>query len=163
MATQISISETVSEQIDSLTEQLNMSVDELLHAALSNFPISTQDNSISIKQGNVHWVRLQDDFYTSSNISHPHVVIQDDILNRSRIHTVVVCSITTNLRHANYPGNVFLEIAEANLPKQSIIEVSKVSTIQKSQLGDFIGTLSDKRIQQVFAGMQLLYRSHFNR
>jgi mRNA interferase MazF len=94
---------------------------------------------------------------------HPHVVIQDDILNHSRISTVVVVGMTTNVRRANGAGNILLEDGEANLPKQSIIEVSKVSTVTKAQLGEYIGKVSAQRIQQIFAGMQFLQRSYFSR
>jgi mRNA interferase MazF len=54
------------------------------------------------------------------------VVIQNNIFNRSRINTVVVCALTSNLHRANAPGNVPLEPSEANLPKQSVVVVSQI-------------------------------------
>ena len=89
-------------------------------------------------------------------ITHPHVVIQDDVINRSRIRTVVVCALTTNMKRANMPGNVLLEAGEANLPKQSIVAVSQVSTVDKAQLGEYIGSLTKERIDQILAGMRFL-------
>jgi len=71
---------------------------------------------------------------------------------------VVVCALTTNLKRANLPGNVLLEAGEANLPKQSIVVVSQVSTVDKSQLGEYIGSLTQQRINQILAGMQFLQR-----
>ena len=56
--------------------------------------------------------------------SHPHVVVQDDVFNRSRITTVVVCTLTSNLHRANEPGNVLLDLGEGNLPKRSVVVVS---------------------------------------
>jgi mRNA interferase MazF len=86
------------------------------------------------------------------------VVVQEDVLNHSRIHTVVVCALTTNAKRANLPGNVLLEAGEANLPKPSIVVVSQVSTVDKAQLGAYIGSLTRPRIDQILAGMQFLQR-----
>lgn len=117
-----------------------------------------------IHQGDIFWIRSDD--ADSANLGfypHPYVVIQDDLFNHSRIHSVVVCALTTNLKQANTPGNVLLEVGEANLPKQSVVVVSKVSAVNKSQLGEQIGSLSEQRIQQILAGMRLLQNSFFNR
>jgi mRNA interferase MazF len=84
------------------------------------------------------------------------VVVQDNVLNRSRIHSVVVCGLTSNRKRANLPGNVILEAGEANLPRQSVVEVSKLSTVDKAQFGQYIGSLSGERVQQILAGMQFL-------
>lgn len=110
---------------------------------------------MEIDQGNIYWVPLDS---PEDSITHPHVVIQDNILNHSRINTVVVCALTTNLKRANSPGNVLLDTGEANLPKQSVVVVSQVSTVDKTQLGEFIGVLSQKRIDQILAGMQFLQK-----
>jgi hypothetical protein len=56
------------------------------------------------------------------------------------------------------PGNVLLEAAEANLPRQSVVVVSQVSTVEKSQLGEYIGTLNEQRVDQILAGLRFLQR-----
>ena len=104
-----------------------------------------------INQGDIYWVQLKETEYT-----HPHVVIQDNVLNHSRINTVVACALTTNMKRTNMPGNVLLEAGEANLPKQSIVSVSQVSTVDKSQLGEYIGTLSEQRVNAILAGIKFL-------
>ena len=111
---------------------------------------------MKINQGDIYWVAIADQNGSPSEIRHPHVVIQDDIINHSRIETVVVVGITTNMKRVSYPGNVLLEVGEANLPKQSIVAVSQVSTVSKSELGDYIGTLSHARIRDILAGMKFL-------
>ena len=95
--------------------------------------------------------------------AHPHVVIQADVLNRSRIATVVVCALTTNLKRANEPGNVLLDVSEANLPEQSVLVVSQVCVVEETRLGEFVGTLDEPRIQQILAGMRFQQRSFFER
>ena len=112
--------------------------------------------NMTINQGDVYWMPLEEPNGSEPGITHPHVVIQDDVINRSRIRTVVVCALTTNMKRANMPGNVLLEAGEANLPKQSIVAVSQVSTVDKAQLGEYIGSLTKERIDQILAGMRFL-------
>ena len=107
-----------------------------------------------INQGDVYWIPLNDS--NASAYTHPHVIIQDNIINRSRITTLVVCALTTNTKRAKAPGNVLLEAGEANLPRQSVVLVSQVSTVDKAQLGEYIGSLTQLRIDQILAGMQFL-------
>lgn len=111
---------------------------------------------MAIKQGDVYWVLLDTPGGAGPGIAHPHVIVQDDVLNRSRIDTLVVCALTTNMKRAKFPGNVLLEIGEANLPKQSIVVVSQVSTVTRTQLGEYIGSLTRERIRQILAGMRFL-------
>ena len=111
---------------------------------------------MKVNRGDIFWVPLEESSGIASDYTHPHVVVQDNIFNNSRIHTVVVCALTSNLKRAKAPGNVLLEEGEANLPKQSVVVVSQVSTVDKTQLGEYIGTLTEQRINQVLAGMQFL-------
>ncbi len=112
---------------------------------------------MAIHQGDIYWVQLDSELELA--IPHPYVVIQDDVLNLSRIHTVVAIALTSNIKRVNLPGNVLLEVGEANLPKHSVVEVSKVTTLNKTQLGEYIGTLSAPRIEQILDGMRFLQRS----
>jgi mRNA interferase MazF len=83
----------------------------------------------------------------------PHVVVQNNAFNISRIRTVVVCGMTTNLRLANAPGNILLRQGEGNLPRRSIVNVSQLFTVDKSDLGEFIGRLSAKRVRDILHGI----------
>ena len=91
--------------------------------------------------------------------AHPYVVVQDDVFNHSRITTVVVCALTTNLRRGGEPGNVLLDEAEGDLPRQSVVVVSQISSVDKAALGERIGSLSAERVEQILAGLQLQQRS----
>ncbi len=109
-----------------------------------------------IHQGDIFWAPLSDPDEAEAGVVHPHVVIQEDVINRSRVSRVVVCALTTNMKRAKAPGNVLLEPGEANLPRQSVVVVSQVSSVDKNQLGAYIGSLTRQRIQQILAGMQFL-------
>ena len=106
---------------------------------------------MSIRQGDVFWITPNETNEVESDHPHPHVVIQVNAQNK-----VTVCALTTNLKRAKDPGNVLLDEGEAGLPKRSIIVASQVSIIDATQLGEFIGSLSEKRIQQVLAGIRFL-------
>ncbi|MBK8024240.1 MAG: type II toxin-antitoxin system PemK/MazF family toxin [Chloroflexi bacterium] len=110
-----------------------------------------------IHQGDLFWV--QTGTPQEPDIPHPHVIVQTDALNDGPVATVVVCALTSNLRRVSMPGNVLLEAGEANLPRQSVVEVSKVSMLEQAQLGEYIGTLSARRIEQILAGMRFVQRS----
>jgi mRNA interferase MazF len=104
----------------------------------------------------VYWVELGDPRGSEPAYRHPHVVIQNNVFNRSQIHTVVVCALTSNLKRADAPGNVLLNKGEANLPKPSVVNVSQVFTVDKTQLDDYIGTLSPKRVREIVSGIKLV-------
>jgi mRNA interferase MazF len=128
---------------------VGMAVEEFILDA----PMTMQVNQTPkpINQGDIYWVPVEETEYT-----HPHVVIQENVINYSRVNTVVVCALSTNRKQANAPGNVLLDAGEANLPKQSVVVVSQVSSVDKRQLGAYIGSLSQQRLKQVLSGMQFL-------
>jgi len=111
-----------------------------------------------VNQGDIYWVSLEEPGGSEPGYTHPHVVIQENVINHSRINTVVVCGLTTNLRRAKAPGNVLLESGEGNLPRQSVVVVSQVSTVEKAQLGEYIGSLTSERVDQILAGLRFLQR-----
>ncbi len=116
-----------------------------------------------IHRGDIYWIAPDDTRGPAPSYSHPHVVVQDDVFNHSRIATVVVCALTTNLARATEPGNVLLDPGEGDLPKQSVVVVSQISSVDKTRLGARLGTLSDARVDQVIAGLRFLQRSFFTR
>jgi mRNA interferase MazF len=83
------------------------------------------------------------------------------VFNHSRIATVVVCALTSNLHLAKEPGNVLLEPGEGNLPKQSVVVVSQLESVEKARLGERVGTLAAERVEQILAGLRFQQRSFF--
>jgi mRNA interferase MazF len=110
-----------------------------------------------IRRGDIYWVAPGE----GSAVSHPHLVLQEDALNQSRVQSVVVCALSSNLQRAHEPGNVLLEPGEGDLPKQSVLVVSQVSAIDKSTLGEYVGSLSSARVEQVFAGLRFQQATFF--
>ncbi|MHC1782288.1 MAG: type II toxin-antitoxin system PemK/MazF family toxin [Anaerolineaceae bacterium] len=116
-------------------------------------------SKMAVNRGDIFWVRVGGPGQEEPDYAHPCVVIQEDVFNHSRVNTVVVCALTSNLRQAKGPGNVRLEAGEGNLSKSSVAEVSKVSSVEKDRMGECIGKLSPERVEQILAGMRFLQRS----
>ena len=109
-----------------------------------------------INQGDIYWIEIDEPEGWEPGYRHPHVIVQNNLFNRSNIKTVLVCPLTTNLKRATAPGNIRLDKKESNLPKESVVNVSQVFTVDKSQLDDFIGTLSSKRVTEILNGIKLV-------
>lgn len=105
-----------------------------------------------IRQGEVYWVDLGEPSGAEPAYRHPHVVV----LNRSRIRTTVLCALASNLDRAASPGNVLLAQGEADLPKRSVVNVSQIFTVDKTDLVERIGALTPARLREVLRGITLL-------
>lgn len=116
-----------------------------------------------ILRGELYWMATAHPGPDAPGYAHPHVVVQDDVFNRSRVETVVVCALTSNLHRAHEPGNVLLDPGEGDLPRQSVVVVSQISAVPKSQLGERLGVLSSERVEQILAGLRFQQASYFQR
>ena len=112
------------------------------------------------RRGDLFWI---DPDASPDSVAHPHVVVQDDVFNQSRVTTVIVCALTSNLKRATEPGNVLLDVGEGNLPKQSVLVVSQLDVVDKAQLGEYVGELSQTRVDQVLDGLRFQQASFFAR
>lgn len=113
-----------------------------------------------IKQGELYWVNLREPAGSEPGYRRPCLVIQNNLLNASAVKTTVVCVLTSTLQRANAPGNVLLEAKESGLPKISVINITQIATVNKSDLVERIGKLSPKRLQQVIEGLHFLVDPH---
>lgn len=111
---------------------------------------------MTIKQGDIYWINLVAPKGSEPGDRHLHVVIQNNIFNLSRISTIVVCALMSNLKRAAAPGNVLLKKGEGNLPKDSVVNISQVITVNKSDLTEKIGSLPPAKLKEVIEGIKLL-------
>lgn len=109
-----------------------------------------------INQGDIYWIELDEPEGSERAFRHPHVIVQNNLFNLSQIKTVVVCPLTSNLKRASAPGNVLLEKDEANLSKQSVVNVSQIFTVDKTQLDEYIGALPPQRVREILDGINLV-------
>ncbi len=86
----------------------------------------------------------------------PVLIIQSDDFNLSRIRTVVAVTLTTNLRLAEAPGNLLLAAEDTGLPRDSVVNVSQIITLDKTFLTERAGHLDDRAIASVEEGIRLV-------
>ncbi|RJQ55602.1 MAG: type II toxin-antitoxin system PemK/MazF family toxin [Nitrospiraceae bacterium] len=113
---------------------------------------------MTIRQGDIFWVDFGDPKGSGPGYRHPHVIIQNNVFNASKINTVVVCALTSNLKWAKSPGNVLLKKGEGNVPKDSVVNISQIATVDKSFLEEKIGVLPPLKIKLIIDGVKLLIK-----
>ena len=109
-----------------------------------------------MRRGEIWWASLPDPHGSGPGFRTPVVIVQSDPFNESRINTVVVAVITSNLRLAAAPGNVVIERSVSTIPEDSVVNVSQVLTIDKRLLTENAGRLPDRILDAVVDGLQLV-------
>jgi mRNA interferase MazF len=84
------------------------------------------------------------------------VIVQGDALNASRLATVVVVPLTSNLRWAAAPGNVSLPARRSGLPKDSVANVSQIVAIDRALLAEHVGRVSRGELNLILAGLDVV-------
>jgi len=110
-----------------------------------------------MRRGEIWWASLRAPAGSSPGYRRPVLVVQSNEFNESRIRTVVVVAITSNLRLAAAPGNVLCQKRLSGLPCDSVINVSRVLTVDKSILTDRVRTLPTEIFRQVEEGLKLVF------
>jgi mRNA interferase MazF len=109
-----------------------------------------------VTQGDVLWASLADPGGSGPGFKRPVVVVQGDAFNASRIATVVVVPLTSNLRWAAAPGNVTLDAGRTGLPKDSVANVSQIVSVDRAVLSDRVGRLNATALEAVLAGIDVV-------
>ena len=109
-----------------------------------------------MQRGEIWWCSLATPSGSGPGFRRPVLIIQENEFNRSRINTVVVAGITSNLILVNAPGNVRVSARGSVLKKASVVNVSQIITIDKSFLAERVGTLNKKYLGEVEEGIRLV-------
>lgn len=109
-----------------------------------------------LRRGEIWWASLPAPRGSDPGFRRPVVVVQADSFNQSRIQTLIVAVVTTNLRLATVPGNVRLDRTEGGLQEESIVNVSQLLTIDKGYLDERLGSLSAMRMTAIEDGLRLV-------
>jgi mRNA interferase MazF len=109
-----------------------------------------------IKRGDIWWAELADPRGSEPGFRRPVVIIQSNAFNISKIRTVVVAAITSNMRLAKAPGNVRLLQRDSKLSRESVVNVSQVLTLDRQYLSDRVCSLPNRVIEAVDAGLRLV-------
>lgn len=108
-----------------------------------------------VKRGELWWADLGEPRGSAPASRRPVLVVQDDLLNGSRLSTVMIVPLTSNLRRGRAIGNVLLGEGETGLDRDSVALVCQVMTIDETFLDERIGTLSSRARRQVDRGLAI--------
>ncbi len=112
---------------------------------------------MNFKKGEVWWADLDEPRGSEPGYRRPVVIVQSDDFNKSKIKTVLVAVVTSNLDLAKAPGNIKLGATKNIGPrKESVINVSQVITLDKSYLTEKTGKLSVNQRQELNEGLKLV-------
>ena len=107
-----------------------------------------------IQRGEIWWADLPEPRRSEPGRRRPVLVVQADSFNRSRIQTVIVAVITSNLELADAPGNVLLPARSTGLPRDSVVHVSQLLTLDRGFLTEHAGTLPPRLQGAVDGGLR---------
>ncbi len=107
-------------------------------------------------RGEVWWAELPEPAASEPGYRRPVLIVQSDDFNRSRIHTTIAVVLTTNLRLAAAPGNVPVRTEDTELPKDSVVNVSQVITVDKAFLTERVSRVSDRVMLMVEDGIRMV-------
>lgn len=113
-------------------------------------------SELVVGQGDVVWASLPDPTGSGPGFRRPVVVAQGEDFNASRLATVVVVPLTSNLRWATAPGNVLLPARRTVLPRESVANVSQIAAVNRSILYERAGHLTKTDTDLVLAGIELV-------
>jgi len=107
-----------------------------------------------IQRGEIWWADLPAPRRSGPGFRRPVLVVQADSFSLSRIQTAIVAAITTNLELADAPGNVLLPARSAGLPRDSVVNVSQLLTLDRTFLTEHAGTLPPRLQRSVDEGLR---------
>ena len=107
-------------------------------------------------RGEIRWANFGIPYGSEAGYTRPVLIVQDNCLNESKIRTIVVLPLTTNLNLAEAPGNVFLRKKDSKLISDSVIIVSQLYAIDRGKIKEKIYKVSREIIDQVEVGIKLV-------
>lgn len=113
-------------------------------------------SAASPRRGDIFWADLGPVSSSAPAKHRPVLVIQSDAVNRSQLATVVIAALTSNTALAEYPGNVFLPASVTGLPRDSVLNVTAVATVDREALSAHVTTLPRYLIDEVRVGLRLV-------
>ena len=109
-----------------------------------------------MKRGELWWADLPNPVGSGPGYKRPVLIVQSNPFNASRISTVIVATVTSNLALAEAPGNVRVSKADSGLPQPSVINVSQLITLDRSVLSKKVKALPGTVMEKVDVGIKLV-------
>ena len=107
-------------------------------------------------RGDIWWVDFGEPFGSEPGWRRPAVIVQSDEFNKSDMNTTVVNPLTTNLRLAEFPGNVLLSKQDSKLSKDSVAVTPQITVIDSIRLVEHVSVLPISSMKSISEGIRLL-------
>ncbi len=107
-----------------------------------------------IRRAEIYWADLGSAAGRRPAKRRPVLVIQSQPYNDSRLATVLTAVITSNTALATMPGNVFLPASTTGLPRDSVLNITALVTLNKSDLTDWAGQVPPSLMHNVDRGLR---------
>lgn len=107
-----------------------------------------------ISRGDIYWADLGKATGSRPAKRRPVLIVQSDPYNASRLATVLAAVITSNTALATMPGNVFLPAVATGLPRESVVNVTALVTLNKADLTDRVGDVPPSLMREVDRGLR---------
>ena len=109
-----------------------------------------------MKRGEIWWASLPPAIGSGPGYRRPVVIVQANSFNKSKISTVLVATITSNISLAHAPGNVRISKTDSGLSRPSVLNISQVITVDRLILTKRVKMLPGKVLARVDEGLKLV-------
>jgi mRNA interferase MazF len=109
-----------------------------------------------IQRGAIWWADLGVPSGSVPGYRRPVLIVQDDVFNQSKLATVLIVSLTSNLQYQNLPGNVLISREDSGLSRDSVVNITQLTTIDKQWLDEHVADLPPTIMHQIDNGLRLV-------
>lgn len=109
-----------------------------------------------MERGQIWWADLPDSEGATASMRRPVVIVQADSFNRSRIQTVIIALMTSKMARAEAPGNFSVTSTQSGLPRDSVVNVSQLFTLDRMALTGLVGALPAKQARLLDDGLRIV-------
>lgn len=101
-----------------------------------------------IKRGDIFYADLSPVIGSEQGGVRPVLVVQNDIGNRYS-PTIIIVAITSQINKAKLPTHVEISSSDYGLPKDSVLLLEQIRTIDKRRLEEKIGHVTEDIMEKV--------------
>ncbi|MDD3839126.1 MAG: type II toxin-antitoxin system PemK/MazF family toxin [Clostridia bacterium] len=108
------------------------------------------------RRGDIYYADLSPVIGSEQGGVRPVLVVQNDIGNKYS-PTIIIAAITSQINKAKLPTHIEISSAEYGLPKDSVILLEQIRTIDKKRLKEKIGYLSSEMMKKVDEAIRISF------
>ncbi len=107
-----------------------------------------------VKRGDIYYADLSPVIGSEQGGVRPILVIQNDVGNKYS-PTIIVAAITSQINKARLPTHIEITAPDYGLPKDSVVLLEQIRTIDKKRLREKIGKFDEDMMRRVDEGLRI--------